>query len=111
MSLFDLIFGTSKKIYSSQIEKISASRFGRQVALTIDGQKQVLSDLKLKQVLLNLAHGGITISSLEEKLKKMGAINNQLNRRKEILEILKEECLPKRKRKKEKKKKRLMIIK
>lgn len=105
MSLLDLIFGSSKKIYASQIEKIPASRFNRQVSLLVDGQKQILSDVKLKGFLLSLAQGGISITSLEEKLKKAGAVNNQLARRKEIIEIIKTECLPNDKEKKSKKEK------
>lgn len=91
MSIFDLIFGTGKKAYSSTIEKIPASTFARQVRLTINGEKKYYSEVKLKNLLINLTRGGKTLTKLEEELKEMGAKNDQINRRKEIIEIIKAE--------------------
>ena len=93
MALIDLIFASSRKIYSAQIEEIPAGVFSRQVKLTINGQSGVYCEMGLKKILMDLTRGGITLSGLEERLKALGANNDQIGLRKEIIGILKEKCL------------------
>jgi len=88
MGIFDLIFATSKKIYASKIKEIPLSQFNREVRLTIDGESGVYKEEKLRNILVGMAKGGVTLTKIEDNLKLMGLKNNQIERRKEIIKIL-----------------------
>lgn len=92
MSIFDLIlnsFSPSTKIYSSKIKNLPGSRFNRQVIVQMGGKKLPLQGEKLRDYLAGLAQGGITYTSLEEKLKRAGLKDKQYNKRVEIMKVLK----------------------
>lgn len=89
-AIFNVI-GGGPKVYRSTIEKIPGNRFSRQVSLDIKGQKTVLVDYRLRDYLARLAGGGITLTSLEKKLKDLGLKDSQYQRRKEIMGIIKGE--------------------
>ncbi len=92
MSLLDLIFGSPKKIYASQIQKIPASVFNREVKLTVGGKTDVYKEFKLRDVLERMSHNGITITKMEENLKNMGLKDGQFEKRKYLIDLVKEEC-------------------
>lgn len=89
MSILDLIFGTGKKVYRSTIEGISGAVFRREVKIKISGQEKKLVGEALRDELARMAGGGISLTSLEEKLKKLGLKDKQYERRREIMRIIK----------------------
>ncbi len=100
MSFFDIIlgsFGSGPKIYRSAILRIPGSRFNRQVRLKVGDNEQSLVGESLRDYLAGLAGGGISFTSMEEKLKKAGLKDKQYERRKEIMTILREETAVKKK--------------
>jgi hypothetical protein len=92
MSLFDLIFGSGKKIYASQIRKIPSGVFGREVKLTVGTKTDIYKESKLRDVLERMAQNGITITKMEENLKSMGLKDSQYEKRKYLIDLIKEEC-------------------
>lgn len=91
MSLLDLIFGSSPKIYRSAILRIPGNRFNRQARLKVGDNEQSLVGESLRDYLAGLAGGGISFTSMEEKLRIAGLKDKQYARRKEIMTILREE--------------------
>jgi hypothetical protein len=92
MSLLDLIFGSGKKIYASQVRKIPAGVFNREVKLTVGGKIDVYKESKLRDVLERMSQNGITITKMEENLKNMGLKDSQYEKRKYLMDLIKEEC-------------------
>lgn len=95
MSLFDLIFGSSPRyphviVYAQTIEKISALSLGREIRVVIDGEKQVLSGQEIKDMLERFVQGGLSLNLLEAKLKAIGLKGDQLEKRKWLMEKVKE---------------------
>lgn len=94
MSFFDIIlgsFGSGPKIYRSAVLRIPGSRFNRQVRLKVGGDERSLVGESLRNYLAGLAGGGISFTSMEEKLKTAGLKGKQYERRKEIMATLREE--------------------
>ena len=94
MSLIDIIFssfGSGPKIYRSAVLRIPGSRFNRQVRLKVGDSEQSLVGESLRDYLAGLAGGGISFTSMDEKLKTAGLKDKQYARRKEIITILREE--------------------
>lgn len=91
MSLLDIIFGSGPKIYRSAILRIPGHRFNRQVRIKVGDDERSLAGVGLRDYLAGLAGGGISFTSMEEKLKKAGLKDKQYERRKEIMTILREE--------------------
>ena len=89
MSILNLIFGTSKKVYRSTIEKIPGAVFSREVKIKIGENEKRLVGEDLRDELARMAGGGISLTSLEEKLKKIGLKDNQYEQRKDIMRIIK----------------------
>jgi hypothetical protein len=92
MGLYEIITGFilgGNKIYSATIKKIPGSEFSRQMRLNINGQALDLMGEDLRDVLAELAIGGVTFTSFEEKLKDLGLRDKQIQRRKEIMKIIK----------------------
>jgi len=93
MGIFDAIIDSisgGKKIYKSQIENMPGSRFSRAVKIKIGDEVKLLDKEKLRDALARMAAGGISLGQFEKKLKKAGLEGAQHERRKEILNILKE---------------------
>ncbi len=93
MGLFDLIFSSSPKIYSAGIEKIPVSLLAREYKFKIDGDNNYYSGEKLRTVLKSITAGGVSITKFEERLKEMGLKDEQYKKRKELINIVKENCI------------------
>ena len=92
MGIFDTIVESisgGKKIYRSQIEKIPGSRFARSVKIKIGDEAKRLDRENLRDKLSDMVAGGVSLKQLEKKLKKAGLEGEQYERRKEIIEIIK----------------------
>jgi len=72
--------GGSRKIYSSDIKKISSGKFGR-----VKIGDQEMSGNEVKSHLQKLASGGVSAAKLEKELKKGGVSGSQIRKRKEIM--------------------------
>ncbi|RLC38772.1 hypothetical protein DRH27_01435 [Candidatus Falkowbacteria bacterium] len=93
MGIFDTIVGSitgGKKIYKSQIQDVPGSRFYRSVRLNVKDKVEQLEGEELRDLLAGMVAGGISLTNMEKKLKKAGLEGAQYERRKEILNILKE---------------------
>jgi hypothetical protein len=93
MGFFSDVFGGGKRtpaiaIYGDNVRQLPGSVFPREVKLKIDGEVRTLKETALRDHLVSLCQNGITLTLLEERLKKDGLVEDQMDRRKEIIGLL-----------------------
>ena len=93
MGFFDLIFGHSQRyphvtVYAENIERIPALRFKREIKVLINGEKQIIKEQKIKDLLKKEVKGGKSLNLLDEKLRKIGLKSEQWEKRKWLMDIV-----------------------
>jgi hypothetical protein len=82
-----------KKIYASDVRKITSKEFDREVGeINItgkDGEKEELARTDLKKHILRVVQGGKTGLTVEKYLKKSGVTGYQEEKRKNLLTLIK----------------------
>ena len=84
-------FSPGKKIYRSAIENIPGHKFGRQVKMKTAAGECFLFGESLRDAIAALADNGVSLTTLEERLKKAGVGGDQYERRREIMRVIREE--------------------